>query len=389
MLMVILSVMTLALSTLPYFRRNLTKCEYEKAIGKSLRSVNEDINLNDSCAKPLEEEWLDQLYTDVETVTENVTEKLADATSTPSNEGGAFLPGAISERGKSDGPNRNMSADGLQRTFTFNMDSPPVDNDELFSHIVETFKPKVGLQRKTVRINILVYLDICILAFFTFDILMRVFCCPSIAKYFLSTINIIDALVVLAAYAHLLINSLNEKEQYEITSLDILEVFQVLRVVRLIRVVRNVTGFKVLTFSMKVSLQELFVLFLYLLLGVVIFANFIFFVELESEFSSIPDGWWWAINTLTTVGYGDISPKTLYGRLIGALCAIFGVVMMAVAIPVFVKTFMLLYGYAVLYKKSISKPEDTHMYIHRLGIKMGQITVKENGEKIKDPDATF
>lgn len=385
MLMVILSVLTLALSTLPFFRRVLTRCEYEQATGKTLKTVSTDINLNDSCNVPLAEEWLDKLFMDYDLVMENATEG-AETTVTPKTNDGGFIPGA------NEGTRQilNDSLDPLTRTFLFNFDSAPsVEDRKLLDHMVETLRPKIGVQRKTVRINILVYLDACILAFFTFDVLMRLLCCPSIPRYFLSAINVIDALVILAAYAHLTINTINKTEQYEITSFDLLEIFQVLRVVRLIRVVRNVTGFKVLTFSMKVSLQELFVLFLYLLLGVVIFANFIFFVEHESEFPSIPDGWWWAINTLTTVGYGDIVPKTLYGRLIGALCAIFGVVMMAVAIPVFVKTFMLLYGYAVLYKKSISKPEDTHIYIRRQCIKMGQVSGKDNDEKGEDEKKEF
>ena len=378
MVMVILSVLTLALSTLPHFRRNLTKCEYEKVTGKVLKTASSDIVLNnDSCAQPISEEWLDKLFTDYELVQENVTETEMTTTRPDDN---LLLPG-VSASTPSD---QNNSGPADSRTFLVNLEGAQrVSDDKLLSHMVDTLRPKVGIERKTVRIDLLVYLDISILAFFTFDIIMRLFCCPSIQKYFLSTINIIDALVILAAYSHLIINTINEKEQYEITNMDLLEIFQVLRVVRLIRIVRNVTGFKVLTFSMKVSLQELFVLLMYLLLGVVIFANFIFFVETEADFPSIPDGWWWAINTLTTVGYGDITPKTLYGRLIGALCAIFGVIMMAVAIPVFVKTFMLLYGYAVLYKKSISKPEDTHVYIHRRGIQMGQIVVSQKAKKGK------
>ena len=369
--MVILSVMTLALSTLPYFRRSLTACEYETAMGKALKSANVKLDLNGSCTQPISDDQLDELYTEFEIVTENVTTEL-EITTAPIMDIDAFLVGANSTMSDSE-VNKTM-ASAVGRTFLFNLQSPNVEDHKLISHMVDSLRPKLGIEKKTVRIEILVLLDICILAFFTLDILLRILCCPSIPKYFLSTVNIIDTLVILAAYAHLVVNIINEKEQYETTTVDLLEIFQVLRVVRLIRVVRNVTGFKVLTFSVRASLQELLVLLLYLLLGVVIFANFIFFVELESEFSSIPEGWWWAINTLTTVGYGDIAPKTLYGRMIGAVCAVFGVVMMAVAIPVFVKTFILLYGYAILYKKSISKPEDTHVYIHRVNMNRGQTT---------------
>lgn len=369
--MVMLSVLTLSLSSLPYFRRNLTKCEMEDLLGRPLQSVNYTVSQNDSCVEPLPDDIFGSLVLEYKRV--NVTNK------TELLENDILLNEA--ELSEDEGTvKKNKSNTHLTRSFfDFNFDeSDTVSDQALISHVFEALRPEVGIRKKTVRIQSVVYLDTVILGFFTVDLLLRIMCCPNVSMYFLSTINVIDALAVVSAYAHLAVNFLRRNEKYELSNFDLLEIFQVLRVVRLLRIVRDVTGFKVLSFSLRVSVKDLFVLFLYMILGVLIFANFIFFVESTEDIESVPVGWWWAISTLTTVGYGDVVPRTLYGRLIGGLCAISGVVMMAVAIPVFVNTFLLLYAYAVLYKKSLNKPEDTHRFIHRQGRLRNKIAENRN-----------
>lgn len=358
--MVLLSVMTLSLSSLPVFRRNLTKCEMEDLLGKTLRSVNHEVSNNISCAQPLSDELLGSMFVEYERI---------NITNTTDLETNDIL---LDEAEMSDDDLDNIMSNISRTTrnfFDFNFNNEnSVSDDQLISHISEILRPKVGISKKTVRIQSLVYIDTVVLGFFTADLLMRLFCCPSIPLYLLSIINIIDGLVVLSAYAHVVVNILKKDEKYEFSNLDLLEIFQVLRVVRLLRIVRDVVGFKVLSFSVRVSLKDLLVLLLYMILGVVIFANFIFFVESTEDIESVPIGWWWAISTLTTVGYGDVVPRSLYGRLIGGVCAISGVVLMSVAIPVLVNTFLLLYAYAVVYKNATSKPGDTHRFIHRQGM---------------------
>ncbi|XP_052820051.1 potassium voltage-gated channel subfamily B member 2-like [Mya arenaria] len=388
-LMVILSVMTLALSSLPQFKRNLTKCELEDYLGKEMQMVSRaTANADDSCEEPLADDVYSGVITDFEEIEvkdkSELTEddvivkeferkvNVTDSGLKPTETTNDFAKNDFQRKGnvsENDNSENSTFVPALVRSafdFRFNL-ADTVEDSEFIEHVFQALRPNVGIEKKTVRIKTLVYLDTIALGFFTLDLLLRIFSCPNIKKYFLSTINVIDALAVLSSYAHLTVNILRKNEQYEFSNFDILEIFQVLRVVRLLRIVRDVIGFKVLSFSLRHSSKDLFVLFLYMILGMTIFANFIFFVESEQAIDSIPTGWWWAISTLTTVGYGDVTPTTLYGRLIGGICAVSGVVVMAISIPVFVKTFMLLYAYAVLYKKSLHKPEDTHRYIHRIG----------------------
>lgn len=162
---------------------------------------------------------------------------------------------------------------------------------------------------------------------FTFELLMRFISCPSKLAFAKSIVNIIDFTATLSFYIDSLLPSIQQSTLFsqhhqhavQAASTDILEFFSIIRIMRLFKLTRHSAGLKILVQTFKASAGELMLLVFFLLLGIVIFASLIYYAERiqtnpENDFHSIPLGLWWALVTMTTVGYGDLIPKTYLGE---------------------------------------------------------------------------
>jgi hypothetical protein len=116
-----------------------------------------------------------------------------------------------------------------------------------------------------------------------------------------------------------------------------------LRSLRLFRIVANIRAGKVLAYSARKNVKDLSILILFLIAGMCTFASCFYIVEEKTTIESIPDAWYWAIITMTTVGYGDIEPRTKIGRLLACICAVVGVLLLALTVPIFANHFLILY----------------------------------------------
>ena len=77
-------------------------------------------------------------------------------------------------------------------------------------------------------------------------------------------------------------------------------------------------------------------------MGMLFYGSLEYFIENGEEdtgFYSIPQGMWWAVQTLTSLGYGDFTPATIPGKLLGSMCAVSGVLVLALPIPIVVDNF--------------------------------------------------
>ena len=174
---------------------------------------------------------------------------------------------------------------------------------------------------------------------FSFEYLMRLFSSPSKWQFAKSFLNIIDLLAILPYFITLSINSENT------TPLSVLRVVRLVRVFRIFKLSRHSLGLRILGHTLRASISELGMLFFFLCLGVILFSSAIFYAEqgANDQFQSIPDAFWYSLVTMTTVGYGDKVPKSLAGKLVGSLCAIVGVLTIALPVPVIVSNFEFFY----------------------------------------------
>ena len=163
---------------------------------------------------------------------------------------------------------------------------------------------------------------------FTIEYLLRLFSAPNRFRYAFSFFGIVDLLSVLPSYLSLLFVGV----QY----LLVIRILRILRVFRVLKLKAYMQQAGFLASALKTSQQKITVFFLSLVLLVTIFGSVVYVVEgPENGFTSIPLSIYWAVVTVTTTGYGDMSPKTPIGQAIASMVMITGYAIIAVPTGIF------------------------------------------------------
>ena len=190
------------------------------------------------------------------------------------------------------------------------------------------------------------YLDFCTFGYFVFEIFLRFTFAYDKKRFCKSALNIVEVICIFAHFISIVEHSISvDGDAAHDLSIYLLFVFRSLRIMRVARIFklfRHMTGFKVLVYTIVVSIYELLLIISFLFAGVLIFASIIHYAE-EDTFPNIPFAIWWALVTMTTVGYGDITPKSSLGYFIGAMCVVAGILVIAFTVPVVVNNFTLYY----------------------------------------------
>ena len=159
--------------------------------------------------------------------------------------------------------------------------------------------------------------------FFTIEYFLRLLVSPKPIKYAKSVYGIIDLLSIIPTYLALFVTGGH--------AFMVLRSLRLLRMFRVFKLTRYVHGASVITKALKSSLPKISVFLFGVIMIVIIVGSFMYIIEGEENgFTSIPRSIYWAIVTLTTVGYGDISPQTDFGQFISSLVMIIGYSIIAV-----------------------------------------------------------
>ena len=220
-----------------------------------------------------------------------------------------------------------------------------------------------------------------------FDTIAR-FCVSSNKKhFFFNAFNIIDMLVIIPSLIMFGLNMIGTTNGYSEALMDVIFVLNILRVFRVLRIFRLMTHYKslkILLWAWKTSYRELVLLLVILCLFCCIYGSLVFYVEIVYDnFMNIPQGLWWAVVTMTTVGYGDMHPVSIPGYLVGTVCAITGLVVVAMPVPIIVQNFGRYY-YAV---QTCERLQQQQKSTTKQG-KEDSLCITNGGTRLKQPGST-
>jgi len=196
---------------------------------------------------------------------------------------------------------------------------------------------------------------------FTLEYLLRIISSPRPWKYMTSFFGIVDLLAILPTYLGLIFD--------HTTFLLTFRALRLLRMFRIFKLGRYVKEASILVRALQQSFRKIIVFFGAVLTLVLILGSLLYLIEGEENgFTSIPQSIYWAIVTITTVGYGDIAPATVMGKILASVAMLTGYSI--IAVPTGILTF------------EIGKAAKS-------GPNSGQVSCTECGHFPHDKDAHF
>ncbi|KAM7146510.1 voltage-gated potassium channel regulatory subunit KCNG4 [Macrochelys suwanniensis] len=181
---------------------------------------------------------------------------------------------------------------------------------------------------------------ICV-AWFSLELCLRFIQAKSKCHFFRGPLNIIDFLAISPYYVSLIVVDDEPSEEAERPSSNsylekiglVLRVLRALRILYVMRLARHSLGLQTLGLTVRRCTREFGLLLLFLCVAVTLFSPLVYLAENESgkvlEFTSIPASYWWAIISMTTVGYGDMVPRSVPGQMVALSSILSGILIMA------------------------------------------------------------
>ncbi|CAH1583611.1 ion transporter [Vibrio jasicida] len=167
------------------------------------------------------------------------------------------------------------------------------------------------------------YVEYTFTALFTIEYLLRLYCSPKPKSYATSFYGVVDLLAILPTYLAIIFPGAS--------FMGVVRLLRVMRIFRILKLVRYLQDSNILLRSLLMARRKIIIFFSTVGILVTIFGALIFVIEgPHNGFTSIPKSIYWAIVTITTVGYGDMVPQTHLGKAIASLTMLLGYSILAV-----------------------------------------------------------
>ncbi|KAF7244608.1 Potassium voltage-gated channel subfamily G member 4 [Varanus komodoensis] len=237
-------------------------------------------------------------------------------------------------------PGTEVGNDGEKRKEETEKDSKQELQFRAFTLPSFLFCPQGECSQKCYYIFIIE--TICV-AWFSLEFCLRFIQAKNKCQFFKGPLNVIDFLAISPYYASLIVldDEAAENEEggrpssnsyLEKVSL-VLRVLRALRILYVMRLARHSLGLQTLGLTVRRCAREFGLLLLFLCVAVTLFSPLVYLAENESgkvlEFTSIPASYWWAIISMTTVGYGDMVPRSVPGQMVALSSILSGILIMA------------------------------------------------------------
>ncbi|KAM3850590.1 voltage-gated potassium channel regulatory subunit KCNF1-like [Diretmus argenteus] len=191
-------------------------------------------------------------------------------------------------------------------------------------------------------------IETCCIMWFTAEYLLRLVSSPNKLRFVFAFMNVVDFMAIVPFYVVLSLTYLGTTAMMELGNVQqAVQALRIMRIARIFKLARHSSGLQTLTYALKRSLKELGLLLMYMSVGIFVFSALAYTMEQshpETLFRSIPQSFWWAIITMTTVGYGDIYPKTTLGKCNAAVSFLCGVIAIALPIHPIINNFVVFYN---------------------------------------------
>ncbi|XP_045176546.2 potassium voltage-gated channel protein egl-36-like [Mercenaria mercenaria] len=241
--------------------------------------------------------------------------------------------------------------------------NPKVDalaNQTIYEYMVYIFNEKVVLLASTDPHPALLCLDIFCVVFFILEALVHFSMCPDKRNYFLNAYHLLKIFLcismIISTYFECRKDLLDE---HDFRLGEIYHAFKscyALRLLLIFRLHKIYNGLHIMVLSLRYSVKELLLLGFSFLIAVVVYGCLIFSAEIETDmFPSTQIAMWWSLITMTTIGYGDFYPTTTWGYVVGIVCAINGLIVLALPIAAIASTFSSLYSRNADFQKHMTE----------------------------------